>query len=142
MDPTALVSRERAVNAGEFLKHLPDEGLLTQGAFWAQFESDGRPYLYIVTPNVESEGPIEANLRLGRVLRQFQPGPADPYLRLDPFEIKLIGPSDPSAEWVRKWYERRPDDQPTFFYGSSLGGAPLDGTYLYPATMFAAPARL
>ncbi|QJW95732.1 hypothetical protein [Frigoriglobus tundricola] len=140
MDPTTLVSRERADHAGEFLKRLPAEGLITRGAIWAQLDSDGRPYLYIVTPSVESEGPIEANLRLGRALREFQKGVSDPFRRLDPFEIKLIAPSDPLAGWVQKWYERRPDDRPTIHYGSSFNGAPSDGAYLYPAAMFARPA--
>lgn len=140
MDPTTLVSRERAEHATELFELFPDEGLMATGALWAQLEGDGRPYLYIVSPNVEREGSLEADLRLGRALRRFQPVSTDPHRRLDPFAIKLIGPSDPLAAWVRQWYERRPDEWATVHYGSSFNGETLDGVYLYPAKMFAAPA--
>jgi hypothetical protein len=140
MDPTVLVSRERAERAGQLLSRLRADGLVTLGAVWGQAEGDGQPYLYVITPNVETEGLLEANLRLGRTLRAFQQGVSDPYLRLDPYEIKLIGPSDPFAREILELYQDFPDDQPTFYYGSTLTREPLKAAYIYPAAMFDAPA--
>ena len=138
MDPTTLVSRERAERAGQLLARLRTDGVVTLGAFWAQTEGDGQPYLYIITPNVDSEGPITASLHLGRTLRAFQQGVTDPYSLLDPYEIKLIRPSDPLASKILEVYRDFPDDQETILYG--LPPDPLRPAYVYPAKMFAAPA--
>lgn len=141
MDTATLVSRERAERGREFLLKLQENGLPLTGAMWAQVEGDGRPYLYIVSPAVDSEGPFAADLRMGRVLRQFQPEPADPSTRIDPFGIKLIRPSDPEARALALEYEWYPGDSPTHHRGSILGlNVPIDGAYIYPATLFAAPA--
>lgn len=140
MDPTTLVSRERAERAALLFSRLRTDGLVILGALWTQAEGDGQPYLYIVTPNVETEGPIEANLRLGRTLREFQRGIIDPFQLLDPYAIKLIGPYDPLAREVLELYKRSPDDSPTFYYGSPLGFGPIEAAFIYPATMFSAPA--
>lgn len=139
MDPTALVNRERAERAGQLLARLRTDGLVTLGAFWAQTEGDGQPYLYIITPNVDSEGPTAANLRLGRTLRAFQQGVSDPYSFLDPYEIKLIRPSDSLAREILELYQSYPDDRPTFHLGSNLTPSLLEPAYIYPAKMFAAP---
>lgn len=139
MDPTLLVSRERADRAGQLLARLRADGLQTLGAVWAQAEGDGQPYLYIITSNVDSEGLIAANLRLGNTLRVFQKGVSDPYSLLDPYEIKLIRPSDPLAREILDLYQRFPDNRPTFSYGSHLTPNHLEPAYVYPATMFAAP---
>jgi hypothetical protein len=141
MDPTALVSRERADRAAALLRLLPNDGLVAVGALWAQTEGDGRPYLYVVTPNVESEGPFEADLRLGRALRTFQNGPTDPFSRIDPFEIKLIGPSDPLARELLGLYKQVLDPRPTVQHAAALGHIPRDGAYVYPATMFPTPTQ-
>ena len=138
MDPTALVSRERAESGCELLKKLPANGLDVQGALWAQTESDGQPYLYVITPTIDRKGPIEANLLLSRALREFQHGVTDPFKRLDPYEIKLIGVFDPLAQTVLSWYQRHPDDFPTVYRGPAHGPLPsayFDG-YIYPATLF------
>jgi hypothetical protein len=140
MDPTSLVSRDRAQRAAELMTRLKQNGFEARGAFWAQTEGDGQPYLYIITPNIETEGLIHANRRLGRVLHDFQNGVADPFALLDPFEIKLIRLTDPLAREVLELYQRSPDDRPTFYCGSHLTPNFLEPAYIYPAKMFAAPA--
>ena len=77
MDSGTLVRQAQIESAREFLKRLPADGLVTRGAAWAQVEGDGKPHLYVITPNVEGEGPIEANLRLGHTLRAYQSGVTD-----------------------------------------------------------------
>ena len=139
MDPTTLVSRERVERASLLFLRLRADGLGTVAALWAQAEGDERPYLYIVTPNVETEGPIEANLRLGRTLREFQRGLSDPYLLLDPYTIQLIGPSDPLAQGVQELFRRFPGDRPIAHTGT-LGHVSIGSAYIYPAAMFPAPA--
>jgi hypothetical protein len=143
MDSVTLVSRDQIESAGEFLKRLPADGLITTGALWAQVEGDGKPYLYILTPNVETEGPINANLRLGKTLREYQKGVTDPFRRLDPFALKLIGPSETLAQAITLWYQQYPDATPTVYNGplpSPSSAIALDGAYIYPAKMFDAPA--
>jgi hypothetical protein len=140
MDPTSLVSKLRADRAGQLLAQLRIDGLDVLGAVWAQVEGDGQPYLYIITPNVDSEGLIAANLRLGSTLRTFQQGVSDPYSFLDPYEIKLIRPSDPIAREVLDRYQLCPDDHPALYHGSRLTPSLLAPAYIYPAKMFTAPA--
>jgi len=134
------VSRDRAQRAGELMTELQKHGFRACGAFWAQTEGDGQPYLYIITPNIETEGLIHANHRLGRVLHDFQNGVVNPFSLIDPFEIKLIRLTDPLAREVLELYQRFPDDRPTFSYGSHLTPNFLEPAYIYPAKMFAAPA--
>lgn len=140
MDAITVVTSERADRARALLSKLGDEGLHLDGALWAQVEGDGRPYLYIISPDVEREGPIATDRRLDRVLRCFQPEPMDPATRIDPFAIKLIGPSDPVARALAVQYQHYPGPSPIRHDGSTLWGVPIDGAYIYPATMFAAPA--
>jgi hypothetical protein len=142
MDPTTLVSRERAERAVLLFSRLRADGLEMLGALWTQAEGDGQPYLYIITPNVEVEGPLQATSRLVRTLRDFQQGITDPYLLLDSSAMKLIGPSHPLAREILDLYHRNPDDTPTFFYGSPLGFGPIEAAFVYPAKMFSSPQSI
>lgn len=135
------MSRERAERGREFLVALQTAGLPLAGAMWAQVEGDGRPYLYIVSPAVDTEGGIAADLRMGQVLRQFQSPLDDPATRIDPFGIKLIGTADPEAQALAWEYARYPGPHPTHHGPRTLGArVPVEGAYLYPKTLFAAPA--
>lgn len=140
MDSGTLVTRAQIESAREFLKRLPANDLVTRGAAWAQIEGDEKPHLYVITPNVEKEGPIEANLRLGKALREYQSGVTDPFRQLDPFAIKLIGPSNPIAREILDWYQFCPDEQDTLYHGSRLAPSLLEPAFFYPAKLFSAPA--
>lgn len=141
MDPVPLVNAGRAERGREFLLKLQDAGLPLEGAMWAQVEGDGRPYLYIVSPAVDSDGPLAADFRMGKVLREFQSPLADPATRIDPFGIKLIRPAEPEARALAYEYLLYPGPHPTHHGARMLGQrVPIDGAYIYPVTMFAAPA--
>jgi hypothetical protein len=51
---------------------------------------------------------------------------------LDPQEVKVISPTDPIAKDVRDLYRRYPGPMPIRFGGTSLGGMPVEGAYIYP----------
>ena len=136
MGPRTLVSREQIQSGEELIHRLAADGLLIVAALWAKTEYDGQPYLYLVSPAVESDGPLKANRRLVDTFREVEKTWVDPFDRLDPFAIKLIGPSDSLAKAVLEYYHRYPDSAPTWHGGSILGSVTIDGAYIYPASMF------
>ena len=139
MDPRALVSREQVRGGDQLLRRLKDGGFAVVGAAWAQTESDGQPYLYIVSPTVERDASFKPIRQLHVALDELNATRSDPSDRLDPFEIKLVGESGSLAQGILDWLQRHPDDRPTHHRGASLGGVPIDGAYIYPATMFTPP---
>lgn len=140
MDPTALVSRDLIDSANEFLKRLPADGLTASGALWAQVVGDEKPYLYVLTPNIETEGAFAANMRLGTAVRAYLQTVTDPFRWFDPFAVRLIGASDDLGRALHRWYQYHTGSIPMIYRDSSLHGVALDGAYIYPAKMFAAPA--
>ena len=143
MDPTTLVSKEQVAGGRKLLERLSATPLRPIAALWAQkTEQDSQPYLYIVTPYVETKGAIEAYRILGSVRRELDSTTSEPLEKIDPFSVKLIGPSDPLAQGVLEWNRSHPDEYPTRHCGAGLGSVSIDGAYSYPAKMFAAsPAQ-
>jgi hypothetical protein len=137
MGPRTLVSKEQVRSGEELIHQLTVDGLPIVAALWAKTEYDGQPYLYLVSPTVESEGPLKANRRLVDTFREVEKSWTDPFDQLDPFAIKLIGPSDSLARAVLEHYHRYPDSTPTWHGGAILGSVTIDGAYIYPASMFA-----
>lgn len=128
MDTITLVSE--MLNDGERLvKQLPLEGFPATAAFWIKPLEDDRWYFYIVSPLVESEGLVKAYRRLHPVIRQM-PQP----FRIDPLEVKLIGPSNPLARDALMAQERTPTPKgsPIRWNGNVLGNVAVEGAYLYP----------
>lgn len=140
MDSTTLVGIESIRDGESLLRALPRNGVEVTGAAWAQTEGDGKPYLYVVSPTVETAGPLEAANRLVKTVRELEATWTDPFRRLDLFAIKLIGPSESFAREIRVLYQNFPDNRPTFSSGSHLTPNSLEPAYFYPAKMFAAPA--
>ena len=75
----------------------------------------------------------------GRPLVLEQPvlhlqGVAEKPLRIDPLEIKLIGPSNPIAQDVLAILRRAPGPRvsPIRWRGTRLGNVSVEGAYLYP----------
>jgi hypothetical protein len=140
MDPRSLVTRDLAESGRKFLLRLAKTDAAPIAAMWAQrSEHDDRPYLFVVVPLIESQGPIRAYTIAGNVQRELNAETNDIFAELDAFAVKLLGPSEPLAKGLLDWYQRYPDDRPTFHHGSSLGFVPIDGAYIYPATMFSVP---
>jgi hypothetical protein len=51
---------------------------------------------------------------------------------IDPFEVKLISPTNPLAKDVLGVQARQPRKYPMRFGGTRLGGETIEGPYLYP----------
>lgn len=142
MGPATLVNRDQIEGAADLLNLLPGDGFVATGACWAQVEGDGQPYLYILTPNAETEGQIKANLRLGQTLRKYHQHLADAFRRLDPYAIKLVSPSEEMGQALTLWYQQYDDAIPTIYRGPLPGSSSyvtLYEAYIYPASLFAAP---
>lgn len=138
MGSQVLVTKDQVLSGAELLRRLPEGGVDVAAAGWVKAEGDGQPYLYVVSPTYDA-GPRAAVARAGRVQDALNASTADPFARLDPFEVKLLSPCDRLARGLVEWGQRSPDGWPAFYDGSALGGVPIDGAYIYPATLFAAP---
>ena len=132
MDPTTLV-KEQIDFGAQFVERLPKEGVETLAAFWIKLSEDGRWYFYVVSP-LKEEDPGHAGGRLVRLMRQM-PRP----LWIDPFGVKLLGPSDPLAKGALELYKRGPQEFPMIYREIRLGNRSIEGGYFYPAP--AAPER-
>lgn len=125
MDPTTLV-KEQIDFGAQFVERLPKEGVKCLGAFWIKLAEDGRWYFYVVSP-LKEEDPGHAGGRLVRLMRQM-PRP----LWIDPFDVKLLGPSEPLAQGALGLYKQGPQEFPMIYRGYSLGNRSIEGAYLYP----------
>lgn len=142
MGTTTLVSREQVQGGEDLIRALPQNGVVVTGAVWAQLEGDGQPYLYVVSPTVQADGPLAAAERLVTTYRQLEQSWDDPFRRLDLFAIKLIGPSERLAQATTLWYQQYPDAVPTVYNGplpTPSSAVYLEDAYIYPANLFAAP---
>src|SRR5438105_4103713 len=94
MDTNTLV--ENQIDYGKrLIEDLPRHGFEVATAFWLHATEDDRWSFYIVSPLVDSEGPLQAYRRLNPLVRAMP----QPYW-IDPLAIKLIGPDDPIAKDV------------------------------------------
>jgi hypothetical protein len=138
MDPRLLVNRERAAAAARLCDALRADGFELQAAMWAKTEYDSQPYLYLVTPQIDRDGPIGAYRKLSATFGAFQPEPADPLDQLDFHEIKLLAPRERLADGLLQYLKRHPTDRPTLDGGYPL--IPVEAAYIYPNSLFAQPA--
>ncbi len=94
MDTDTLVNGR--MGGGKLLvDQLYAAGFEAEAIFWAKLSTEPRWYLRIVTPMVDTEGAFKAYSALLAVFKALpEPHP------VDPFEVKLIGPSDRLAQNV------------------------------------------
>jgi hypothetical protein len=141
MDPRLLVTRDMAETGRRFLLQLATTDAAPLGAMWARrSDRDDQAHLFVVTPLVETKGPIAAYTIAGEIKRELNAAINDPFAEIGESDIKLLGPSDRLAKGLMEWYQQSMTDQPSFRSASYLGDVHLDGAYIYPAKMFAAPA--
>lgn len=138
MDSRLLVSREQVRSGERLLRELIAGGMTVTGAAWIESMYDGQPYLYIVNPEVERASSFAPYERLNAAVDALNATLADPYDRLDPFEIKLFGETYSLSKGILGWLRNQTGDRPAFDPGPSLGGVSIDGAYIYPASLFAA----
>ena len=117
------------------IDRLRAEGIEVSVAGWLKESDSGDWYLYLATPLVGAGGAKrQAYHRVNAVMR----GMEEDGLWVDPFEIKVIGPHDPTAKDMIAYRDGRPARTPTWFRGSRLGELAAEGAYLYPPTPNAA----
>jgi hypothetical protein len=137
MDQDTLVNEQ--IDSGKSLiDELNKAGFELQVAFWAKPSDEGQWFLYLSSPYVDEKGPAAAYRLVLSTVRN------NPSLRINPFEIKVIGTNDSIAEAAmvvtkRKFPSspfavRNPKPEPgmTRYGGSTLGGVDIDGAFIYP----------
>lgn len=135
MDQIGLVSEQ--IEAGrKLIERARRYGLGLTGGCWAKLPDDGRPYLYLVTPEVATTGPLAAYRKLGAVQAALEADGVPPAERVEPFSVKLISPNRSPAERLAEHYRGFPDGHPPWLSGRTLAGGGLDGAYIYPASLF------
>jgi hypothetical protein len=128
VDTTTLVD-ELIEDGRKIVEQLPQDGFEVTAAFWLKAAEDGQWYFYIVSPVAESERLSDAYRRLHTLVRRM-PQP----LRIDPLEVKLIGPSNPIAKDVLAIHNRASGAKvsPIRWGGKQLGNVSVEEAYLYP----------
>ena len=125
MDPTTLV-KEQIDFGAQFVERLPKEGFEVMGAFWLKLCENGQWYFYVVSPLREVDSGRARGLL--RAVFQLMPRP----LWIDPFAVKLLGPSDPLAKGALELYKRGPQEFPMIYRGIRVGNTSVEGGYFYP----------
>jgi hypothetical protein len=137
MDQNAVVS-DQTESGKRLIEALKAAGFEVRVAFWAKPTDEGKWYLYLVTPTVDTNGPATAYRSIISIMRQI------PDLGIDPFDIKVLGLNDSFAQAAlamtiptvadSPFAVRNPKPYPglTRFGGSVLGGISIDGAYIYP----------
>lgn len=132
---------EQIEGGAKLLHRLLDNGFDASGAAWIKLTDEPRWHLYVVTPIIESLGPIAAYRQMGDTLGDMDPIKTYPSGCIDAFALKLIGPGEQLAQGVLSLYRHFPNSiSPTWLY-SMLGDAYLDLAYVYPPSLFQPQAQ-
>src|SRR5436305_489083 len=91
MDQDTLAN-EQTVSGERVIEALRPAGFAVRVAFWAKPTEEGKWFLYIASPLVDEKGPTAAYRQVFDVLRKT------PGLRIDPFEIRVLGLNDSLTE--------------------------------------------
>lgn len=125
MDTTALVT-DRVAEGRTLLIELLRRRFDLGAAAWIKSGSDERWRLYLVSPVVDQRGPAAA---YSQVFEALGTGVAP---SLSTFDIKLIGPSVPVAEDLRRVQQREAASAPALVQNRQFGNLPVDEAYVYP----------
>ncbi|HEY3787429.1 MAG TPA: hypothetical protein VGL71_01185 [Urbifossiella sp.] len=123
-----VLVREQIEGGQELLDFLSADGIEVTAAFWAKETECDLWDLYIASPLIQERGIAEAyGIILGKVR-----------LLPDPFEIKLVSPTDSIAKAANQISPRSAANSaaarrpPKYYDVASLGGIGVDGAYIYP----------
>ncbi len=145
MDQISVVSEQVACGQ-QLLDALEASGLHVEIAFWAKPSESDKWYLYIAAPEVDSHGSRPVYGRIQEVLAN------QPDNWLDLLDTRVVGVTDSIAKGAAEAVKPRSRQSQlgiqnpvrhrgmTWFGGSTLGGIPVDGAYIYPPTVQAASA--
>jgi hypothetical protein len=133
MDQGTLV--EGQINAGQkLIDRLGENGVVVMAACWMKESDGGLWFLYLATPLVGNDGArLPAYARIDAVIRAL-PQP----LGIDPFRIKVVGPSERVGQAILEVQRRYPSRPGGRYDGASLGGVSIDEAYVYPPPVLTA----
>lgn len=132
-------------NGARFLEILAANGYDIRVAFWVKEADDERWFLYVGSPLVDEKGPASAYDFAIQIMR------GHPDLRIDLFDVKMVGMKDSMAAAVQNVTKpkvvdaqfaipsAKPYAGPTWYRGPALGGVSIDGAYIYPPAPSGAP---
>jgi hypothetical protein len=126
MDQIILVEAQ-ITDGQKLIEEVVRSGFEVVAACWVKTTESEQWYLYIASPVVDAEGTAKAYRRVHSVVRSM-PHP----FWIDPFEVKLIGATEPMAEAVREFYRCHPARLPTWYRRPELGGVSIEAAFLYP----------
>ena len=131
MDQTILVNR-RLEDVPRLMSQLEAANFEVKTAFWLYTSESGQWFLYIVSDVVDKDGGIVAYGRAYGVMRQLTD------LRINPFEVKLIGLNHPLAKAVIDYLAQQRAPLPTWIDGMRLGDIYIESAYIYGGASTAA----
>ena len=135
MDKNSLVKEQ--IDAGErLIRKALDSGMELTGAAWTQIYGDGKPYLYLVAPETERNGVLEAYRKLGLAEKALEDEGVPRPLRVERFTTKVIPPSHGLAQGIATQHRLYPDEYPSWHTDGMLGGVYAECAYIYPAKLF------
>lgn len=129
MDSITLVTVQLD-DGRRLIERLAQEGFPVSAAGWVKEADGGFWYLYLVSPAVEAEGIKKGYRRVHTVIRSM-PQP----FWIDPFDVKLVGPSESVAQAILDLQPRTATRQPVRQGAASLGNVSIDEAYIYPPLM-------
>jgi hypothetical protein len=114
---------------------LVGRGFKVDASFWARLSDEERWILYLASPYVDEHGPGESYRLIHSILRDA------PEWGIDAFTVTVLGAGNSmakaAAELVKPKVSTGANSKPysniTRFSGSSLGGIPVDGAFIYPS---------
>lgn len=132
MGQNVLVSQQLDAGARflrEFDKYAP-----VRAAYWVKLSDENQWYLTVASDQFNDDQFDDDNDDnfddgYGEVARIVSTQP-DPWL--DPFQIKVVGSENRLAQAVLEVMKKYPATKPFPYNGDYLGGASLDGLYIYP----------
>lgn len=98
-------------------ERLAQDGFAVPAACWGGEDDSGQWHLYLVSPVVEAEGIQKAYLRVHAVIREMQ----KTGFSMDPFDVKVVGPSELLAEAILKAQRHHPSRPPIWCNGVTFG---------------------
>ena len=128
MDQSALVDLQVDEGA-RLLGALRNQGFDVAVACWMKTSDDEQWYLYIASSHVERVGAKEAYRQLHTIIRS-----AGTPISLDPFELRLVGTSDPLVSAINDMRRRYRGTLPMRLGAGHFAGRTIDGGFVYPVS--------
>jgi hypothetical protein len=125
MDQATLVD-DQIDDVPKLIGQLKQEHFDVKAAFWLFTSEADQWFLYIVSDVVDQRGITEAYKAVYQAMNPLTD------LWIDPFEVKLVSPSDAIAKAVMDFQSRRRAPLPTRVRNANLGNVYIEGAYIYP----------